>query len=159
MKADDNSIGSGIVFNTPKHEVHTILLDPGDEWEVGEPRDSSNSLRRYALDFEHALSRPPDTSDPIPMTKLREAANNFVHRCNHKNNRLLLKALLPAFVRLNDLGIDVELSYRRGVSEVTGKHPDIVTSSHSLYYCLLYEWGGDTLAVNGRYQVPPGGNP
>src|SRR5260370_37325967 len=118
----------------------------------------SNSLRRYALDSEHALSRLLDPSAPIQMTKLREVANNFVQRCNHKNSRLLLKALLPAFVRLNDLGIDVELSYRRGVSEVTGKQPDIVTSSNSLYYCLLYEWGGNTLAVNGRYQVPPGGN-
>src|SRR5260370_10711181 len=117
-----------------------------------------NSLRRVALYFDHALSRTPDTNHLKPMTKLREAANNFVHICNHNKHRLLLKALLPAFVRLNDLGIDVELSYRRGVSEVTGKQPDIVTSSNSLYYCLLYEWGGDTLAVNGRYQVPPGGN-
>jgi hypothetical protein len=30
----------------------------------------------------------------------------------------------------------------------------IVTSSDSLHYCLQYDWGGDTLAVNGRYQVP-----
>lgn len=158
MNAAVNRIGSVYEFTARQLGVPTVVLYPGEGWEVGEPRDSSDSLRRYALDFEHALSRPPDTSDPIPMTKLREAANNFVHRCNQKNSRLLLKALLPAFVRLNDLGIDVELSYRRGLSEVTGKQPDIVTSSNSLYYCLLYEWGGDTLAVNGRYQVPPGGN-
>jgi hypothetical protein len=37
--------------------------------------------------------------------------------------------------------------------------PDIITSSDSLLCCLATNWGGDTLAINGRYQVPPGGNP
>jgi hypothetical protein len=92
------------------------------------------------------------------MPKLQEAANGLIRKCSHKNNRVLLNALQPAVIRLNDLGIDVELSYRGGLREVKGKRPDIVTSSDSLHYCLQYDWGGDTLAVNGRYQVPPDGN-
>lgn len=53
--------------------------------------------------------------------------------------------------------MDVELSYRHGLRQVSGKQPDIVASSDSLMYCLTFDWGGNTLEINGRYEVPAGG--
>jgi UDP-MurNAc hydroxylase len=158
MNTAINRIGDVYEFTTRQLGVSTVILYPGDKWELGEARDSRDSIRRYELDFDRAVSLPPDTSPSIQMTKLQETANGLIRKCGHKNNRVLLNALQPAVIRLNDLGIDVELSYRGGLREVKGKRPDIMTSSESLHYCLQYDWGGDTLAVNGRYQVPPDGN-
>jgi UDP-MurNAc hydroxylase len=159
MNEDVNRIQNIYDFATRDLGVPTIVLYPGDRWKVGEARDSSVALRRYEADFDRALSEAPDTSEPIQLARLQETANNFIRKSNCKNNKLLLKALQPAVIRLSDLGVDVELSYRGGLREISGKQPDIVTSSDSMNYCLLYDWGGDTLAVNGRYQVPAGGNP
>ncbi len=145
-------------FTSKELQVPTAVLYPGDSWEVGTPWDSSYSLRRYQEDLARALSLPPDTSAPVDLSRLKEAATAFIRKSNYKNNTLLLKALPPAVVRLSDLGIDVELSYRDGLKRVTGRQPDIVTSSDSLSYCLQFDWGGDTLAVNGRYQTLRGGN-
>lgn len=139
-------------------KVSTIVLYPGDTWELGNKWDSRRSLQRYQVDVERALSTPPDRSAPVEFARLTESATAFVRKSNHKNNTLLLKALPPAVIRLNDLGIDVELSYRDGLKKVTAKSPDIITSSDSLSYCLQFDWGGDTLAVNGRYQIPTGRN-
>jgi hypothetical protein len=138
-------------------KVPTVVLYPGDTWEVGSAWDSSKSLQRYQADLGRALSSPPDRSAPVEFVRLVESAAAFVRKSNHRNNTLLLKALPPAVIRLNDLGMDVELSYRDGLKKVSGKRPDIITSSDSLNYCLQFDWGGDTLAVNGRYQVPEGG--
>jgi hypothetical protein len=145
-------------FTSKELQAPTIVLYPGDSWEVGTPWDSSHSLRRYQEDLARALSLPPDTSAPVDLPRLKDAATAFIRKSNYKNNTLLLKALPPAVVRLNDLGIDVELSYRDGLRQVTARQADIVTSSDSLNYCLQFDWGGDTLAVNGRYQTLPGGN-
>jgi UDP-MurNAc hydroxylase len=139
--------------------VPTQVLYPGDAWEVGSDRDSTESIRRYENDFERVLTEPPDKTPSVSLTKLQEAARAFVQKCNHKNNRLLLRALQPTSVHLRDLGIHVELSYRHGLLEAVSKRqPDIITSSDSLLYCMMYDWGGDTLAINGRYEVPSGGN-
>jgi UDP-MurNAc hydroxylase len=159
MNTAMNRIGDVYEFTTRRLGILTVVLYPGDKWEPGEPRDSSDSIRRYESDIECALSLPPDTSPSIQMTKLQEASNGLIRKCSHKNNRVLLNALQPAVIHLNDLGIDVEVSYRGGLREVVkGKRPDIAMSSDSLHYCLQYDWGGDTLAVNGRYQIPPDGN-
>jgi UDP-MurNAc hydroxylase len=145
-------------FTSHELQVPTVVLYPGDSWQVGALWDSSSSLRRYREDLAHALSLSPDTGASVDLPRLKEAAAAFIRKSNCKNNTMLLKALPPAVVRLNDLGIDVELSYRDGLKQVTGRQADIVTSSDSLNYCLQFDWGGDTLAVNGRYQTLRGGN-
>ena len=76
-----------------------------------------------------------------------------------RNERYLLNALVSSVVQIRDLGILVEFSYHHGLTEVTGKHPDIIMSSDSLLHCLSYDWGGECLAINGRYEVPRGGHP
>jgi UDP-MurNAc hydroxylase len=158
MNAAANRIGDIYEFTTRQVGVPTVVLYPGDEWEAGELRDSSDSIRKYEQDLDRAVSRSPDTSPSIQITKLQETADGLIRKCSNKNNRVLLKAIQPAVIRLNDLGIDVELSYRGGLREVEGNPPDIVTSSDSLNYCMQYDWGGDTLAVNGRYRVLNDGN-
>jgi UDP-MurNAc hydroxylase len=159
MNKRANRIEDVYQFASQELKVPTAVLYPGDSWELGTQWDSVNSLCRYRADLTRALSLPPDTSASVELSRLKEAAAAFIRKSNCKNNTLLLKALPPAVVRLNDLDIDVELSYRDGLKQVTGRQADIVTSSDSLNYCLQFDWGGDTLAVNGRYQTLPGGKP
>ena len=137
--------------------VPTIVLYPKDRWQVGTPHDPSDALRSYRLDYERMMAEPPVTSQPVDVTRLRAAATAMFSKCAANNNRAILNALTPAVVRLSDLGVDVELSFRHGWSQVTGKQPDIIMSSGSLLNCLITDWGGETLMMNGRFQAPEGG--
>jgi hypothetical protein len=154
-----NRIRDVYEFATVELKAPTAVLYPGDLWTVGAPRDSSESLLRYELDFDRANRAPAETTPSIPLAKLQQAAHTFLKKSSYRNTRLLLKALSPSVVRLRDLGIDVELSYRHGIVEVNGKQADIILSSDSLLYCLNHDWGGECLAINGRYEIPAGANP
>jgi len=39
-----------------------------------------------------------------------------------------------------------------------GLSPDIVLSSSALLFCFKHDFGGETLTINGRFEVPPGAN-
>lgn len=138
--------------------VETIVLYPGDVWELGNHKDSNASLVSYEADFASCQSTEPLTSPSISFNKLKETTEAFVSKCMKRNNPFLLRALPSAVVRINDLGMNVEFSYRTGLVEAAGRQPDISMSSDSLLYCVAYDWGGDTLAVNGRFQAPAGGD-
>jgi UDP-MurNAc hydroxylase len=157
MNEGINRIGYVYQFSVNDLGVSTQVLYPGDIWTAGEPRSSIEAISNYERDLEEALASKPEQGPPIPFERLREIATRFVVEAKAKNNRMLLWAIPPATIRLSDLAVTVELSYRKGLLLSDG-NPDIITSSDSLAYCMMYEWGGDTLAINGRYQVPAQGN-
>jgi UDP-MurNAc hydroxylase len=159
MNAAINRIADVHDFTTRELRVPTIILYPGDTWEVATPRDSAEAIRRYEADFTRALSRDPFVSPAIEMNTLQNAADNFFRKCATKNNRFILNRLPLTVVHLQDLGVDIELSFRKGMSQVKDRQPDIIISSDSLLNCLTTEWGGETLTINGRFQVPAGGHP
>jgi UDP-MurNAc hydroxylase len=140
-------------------QVSTIVLYPKDRWQVGTLHNSNDALRSYRRDYERMLAEPPVTSEPVDITRLRAAATAMFTKCATNNNRAILNTFTPAIVRISDLGIDVELSFRHGWSQVSGKQPDIITSSGSLLNCMITDWGGETLMVNGRFQASPDGKP
>jgi UDP-MurNAc hydroxylase len=157
MNQSANRIGDVYRFASQELRTPTVVLYPGDAWSVGEPRDSSSSIRNYEADLVRVLASTPDQSPSVSLTKLEQAAIAFLRQSRARNNWLLLRTLPPAIVRLRDLNIDVELSYRYGLRQVSGRQPDIITSSDSLMYCLSFDWGGNTLEINGRYEVPTRG--
>jgi len=159
MNEHVNRITDVYDFVTGDLKVPTNVLYPGDQWEVGRTWDSAPSIARYKSDFDRALAWPPQTSPPVSLVDLQEAARVFIGKCAQKNNRLLLNALPPAAVRITDLGVHTELSFRRGLVETKSKRPDIELSSSSLSYCFKTDWGGETLQINGRFEVPPRGKP
>jgi UDP-MurNAc hydroxylase len=157
MNSSMHRIREAYEYATTELQVPTIVLYPKDRWQVGTPNDSSAALRSYDLDYEKALAEPPVTSDPVDLTRLRAAAGAMFTKCAANNNRAILNTLAPAVVRLSDLGLDVELSFRHCWSQVSRKQPDIIMSSGSLLNCMITDWGGETLMVNGRFQEPPSG--
>ena len=149
------------VYRFVSQELHvpTVVLYPGDHWEVGAAHDSDEAMRRYDLDYGRMMTTAPETTASVTMSKLQEAAQAFLLKSATRNERYLLNALISSVVQIRDLGILVEFSYHHGLTEVAGKHPDIIMSSDSLLHCLSYDWGGECLAINGRYEVPAGGHP
>jgi hypothetical protein len=135
-----------------------VVLYPGDRWEVGQSWDSRDAIEGYRYDLERALAAGPQQSEVVSLTELKGLAAKFGERMKKKNNRLLLRWLQSSVVRLIDLEIDVRVSCEGGLLEVSGSQPAILMSSDSLAYCLKFEWGGNTLEVNGRYVIPPGGH-
>jgi len=159
MNKSVNRIGDVYRYTSAELKTPTLILYPGDQWCVNEPWDSSSSIRSYESDFARALDLTPEQSSIVPLATLQQAATAFLEKNRARNNRLLLAMLQPSVVRIRDLNLDVELSYRRGLRQVVGKKPDILMSSDSLMYCLKFDWGGNTLGINGRYEVPKGGQP
>lgn len=138
--------------------VDNIVLYPGEHWEVGSSHDSSAAIASYEADFHAAIAQPPLSSESVPLSRLQEAMQSLVEKCKRGNNLILLLAMPPAVAQLSDLGIQVELSYRHGLRQVSGRQPDIVLSSDSLFYCITTDWGGDTLKINGRFEAPSSGS-
>ncbi len=159
MNTAINGIRDVYELASHKLRVPTVVLYPGDRWEVGAPRDSSESIWCYEVDSERAMAAPPETTPSAPLAQLQRAAEAFIRKCAHRNTRALLNAMAPSVVHLRDLGVNVQISYRHGLAEVEGRPPDITMSSDSLLYCLTNDWGGECLAINGRYEVPAGRNP
>jgi UDP-MurNAc hydroxylase len=158
MNKDVNRISDIYQFTTTDLQTETVILYPQDRWQVGTAALSSEAIRKYEGDFERALSTRPMTSPEIDFEKLKQTADAMVSKCVKANSPIFLKAMAPAVVHLSDLKKDLELSFRHGLREVQGKQPDIIMSSDSLFYCMKTDWGGETLGINGRYQVPRGGH-
>jgi hypothetical protein len=138
---------------------NTAILYPGESWEVGAGHDSQASIRSYHTALEAALAKPPESSRVVTIDELQRSAAALIKRNRPRNNRLLLHLLPSVVVHVIDLAMDVEFSYRRGLRQVLGKKPDLSLSSDSLWYCFEYDWGGNTLEINGRYQVFPKRDP
>jgi UDP-MurNAc hydroxylase len=159
MNLSSNRIGDVFHYLTRQLNAPTIVLYPGDHWQVGSPHDSTEAIRRYNADLHRALETEPARAAPISLDHLQEAAHALVLKSSEKNNQLLLNSLPPAVVYLSDLDTHLELSFRTGLKVVEERQPDIILSSDSLLNCLTTDWGGETLVINGRFQVPPGGRP
>jgi hypothetical protein len=159
MNENSNRIGDVYHYLTRERNVSTVVLYPGDQWEVGAPFDSAEAIRRYNEDYSRVLAAAPIAPVTSNLTTLQEAASKFIVRYAERNNRFLLNALPPAVIYVSDLDLHLELSFRTGLRQVEGVQPDIVLASDSLLNCLTTDWGGETLVINGRFQVPAGGRP
>jgi len=159
MNASANRIGDIYRFLTDEVRQETVVLYPADEWEVGSPHSSLEAVEKYESDFESALSCPAVTSESVPFERLQEATSALIAKCYEQNNSFLLRSLGSTVARVSDLQQDVEISFGGGIGSVQGRQSDIILSSDSLMYCIRTDWGGETLKINGRFQVPPGGNP
>jgi UDP-MurNAc hydroxylase len=159
MNLRSNRIGEVFHYLTCELNVPTVVLYPGDIWDVGTPHDSAEAIRRYNDDLDRAMKAEPTKVATVSLEDLQKASKAFCARCSEKNNQLILNTLPPAVPYISDLDIHLELSFRTGLKVIEERQPDIILSSDSLLNCLTTEWGGETLIINGRFQVPRGARP
>ncbi len=150
-------------FITQQLGVKTVVLYPGDQWMVGDVgTDSTQALEKYRLDYTAVEnSRVHLTkSPPVTLERLHEAHQSLRRKVIARNKLYLLRMIPSTIVFLTDLNVKFTISLLRGIKVVTDDSSiaDIALSSEALLYCFSYDWGGDTLAVNGRFIAPEGGN-
>jgi UDP-MurNAc hydroxylase len=156
-----NRISAIFRYCATELKVKPVVLYPGDLWQVGSPHDSDEALAMYEADYDRVLNgEPEDRATVVSDAKLLEAAELFSAKLKQRNNRLLLRMMPSATAYLTDKDQTAVLSCDAlRLSSRRAKNADIHLGSDSLAYCLRFGWGGDTLHVNGRYQVPVDGNP
>jgi hypothetical protein len=144
--------------------VRTVILYPGDRWEVGEPHDNSVAVSKFAQDLE-AIQPVDYDEEPADLAQLMRLAASWVQRTKvHSRAAISLMRQSPLGfslrsvpIRLTDLDEVVLLDVRHGLMLDTEEHRDDVAemSSPNLAFMLTNDFGGMTLMINARYQASP----
>jgi UDP-MurNAc hydroxylase len=136
-----------------------VVLAPGDAWTVGAAWNNDESAdvyeRAWGVD-----GRELHHSAEVPFGELTALAESYVERVTDCNNRLLLRiaaasrTLRVVRIHLWDLDNTVEFHPLRGLTVIgTGDRDSQVSmGSESLAFALRFDWGIDTLLVNGRFR-------
>ncbi|MGE3801787.1 MAG: MBL fold metallo-hydrolase [Candidatus Kapaibacterium sp.] len=161
-------------INTPHDAVTAIaeagsqpvLLYPGDVWEVGDAWDNQPALEKYQSDYELS-GKPFHTAGTVSEAGLMESARKYVERIRSRNNSFLIGLIrripgLGFFQPLNlfvyDLGSVYQFSFTRGLVKVEASSAyDVRMHSENLDYIFRFDWGYDTLTVNGRFEADMNG--
>jgi hypothetical protein len=138
--------------------VTPIVLYPGDNWVVGEEHDSSKSVGRYLDDCEN-IKEPLVLSKLVDAETIMRSAEEFHKRLTDRVAYLnLLKAV--HFVRpLRIYLTDHERAYQLDLGsfvELPGVEKNecgITMSSETLDFCLKFDYGFNTTAVNGKFHI------
>jgi hypothetical protein len=156
---------SRVVEHLGAHDVTTVVLYPGDEWEVGSEPPTASAVERYAADYATIPDRPLVASAPATFEELRESGASYRRR-NLEHHGPTLRALALAgkpaatTIWVDDLRRAVRLSVREGITASSKRRDDcdVALSSSALSYMLQNMWGGNTLIINGRFAIPPSGD-
>jgi hypothetical protein len=147
-----NRIGDVARFVREQCASTPIVLYPGDTWSVGAEHDNAGAIARY--DTDAAAAQPIHKAGAsVPVEQLVELAAGYRERLKKANNAAMLWLLLPKVrIYLDDLATAVEFDWRTGLRRSDAK-PDISMHSESLAFVLKFDWGMDTLTVNGRFRA------
>ncbi|MEQ9423186.1 MAG: MBL fold metallo-hydrolase [Cyclobacteriaceae bacterium] len=138
-----------------------IIMYPRTNWDTSVKKDSTECLQKYESDYASIGNRIYHKAKVIPEKDLIELSRDYVNRLHKKNpkGRQFIKKQ-KSRIYLNDHDRTYTLNGKLGLMADTG-HPskcDISLSSEVLSYLLKFEWGGDTMNINGRFQVPEDGD-
>lgn len=138
-----------------------VVLYPGEVWNLADDHDSATSLRKYDVDYELVRNSPNlIRTKTVPIETLQETVNQYLTRVRLLNNNWLLSRFKDANVYITDYKAAYRLSIRNGLTKTTLPYEacDIALSSEAFNYCLRFAWGGETIWIAGRLQIPQYGN-
>ncbi|MDW8419028.1 MAG: hypothetical protein RML37_06415 [Chitinophagales bacterium] len=138
-----------------------VVLYPGDVWDTNENwKNNSSAIERYTNDWNTIMASPSlATTKKVSIESLTSAARKFSKQLLDYNS-VFVRLLKPTNIYLYDYQQAYRYSLKDGLIP-TNQHPDycdIVMTSDALHYCFKFLWGGGTIRVNGRYQLPPYGS-
>lgn len=164
MNNEVNKIEDVNEFINTKTNSSSIILYPGDKWEIGTKHDITSAITRYKKDasIEHA---PYDKSPIIPLENLKKVSENYLKKIHEHNNSFAIRVLhwisyfKTAKIFLKDHESPVTFDLINGINEgkFSKQQADIIIDSDSLSFALTYDYGADTLFVNARFRTS-GGN-
>ena len=144
-----------------------VLMYPQDEWHVGDGWSNQASLERYASDYDLSKKRF-DTSQGVTESALIGAAKAYIDRLYSRNSRSLIHLirtfpmigfLRPLDIMVYDLASVYTFSFPHGLVKKDAGPDDSISQydvgmhSSSLLYVFRFDWGYDTLMVNGRFEA------
>lgn len=156
-----NRIDTAYEFINCIGAARPVVLYPGDQWAIGERVNSARALNRYAADYNRALADPIRVKTvPLDLDRLVRGGLSFIKTLRRMNSDILIRRVRPTTVYLTDHKLSLKLG-AAGLKVIKPRRyvdHDIALSSEALLYCLRFPWGGETLMINGRFQVPENGD-
>jgi UDP-MurNAc hydroxylase len=148
-----NTVGDAYEYLTNRGQ-RSVVLYPGDSYQVGAAHDSSPALQRYAsLPGWDQLPY-----DPIETKSLDEIFNAYAAMAAHireRYARAILLLLRPVTIRIPDLDKTIEFSLASGqIAEAPGSQPpDLSINSQPLWFGFKFPFGIQTLGVSARFAL------
>lgn len=160
LNEDMTTIDAAVKFIREETAVTPVVFFPADRWDLAfDPPEVSSAIQKYAEAREKVLAQGfIHGSKRIPLETLTSHGDKFVDNLKKKNGWII--SMFPSvLVHLDDLNATLKFSSSgiRPNQAPRGKC-DIACTSDALDYCFLNEWGGRTLDINARFQVPPNGH-
>ena len=165
MNLEMNGIADVRRFISERTSSRPLVLYPGDLWEVGANHDDAAAVARYEADSAGVPSRPLVSSQAVATSDLISAADQFLDRMLGRPGSLARRArarlhrLGPTAIWLADRAEALAFCWETGLQEsaTSEANCDVSCSSGALAYAFRNLWGGDSMAINGRFSIPAGG--
>ncbi|WP_442601578.1 MBL fold metallo-hydrolase [Paenibacillus sp. KN14-4R] len=163
LNAEMNQIEDVVRRIKQETMVQPVVLYPGDTWEMDQHHDSRSAITRYQRDYHHILNRPKLVQNQsFDIELLSKIAKQFSDSLIQLNDPSVTNYLLqhPTTLFLTDNQLSYQFGLQHGLQriDVYREDCDIALSAEALYYCFAHLWGGDTLIINGRFQIPNHGD-
>ena len=132
----------------------SVVLYPGDSYQVGQPHDSSQALDRYeALPKWDQL--PYDPIETKPLTAIVESYKAMAEQIRERYSRALLMLLRPVTIKIPDLDKTIVFSLANGsiVEALDSPAPDLSINSQPLWFGFKFPFGIQTLGVSARFRL------
>lgn len=161
-------------INEPLDAVHSIidagsqavLMYPGDTWRVGDVWENEPAANKYKENYDLSQKKY-STSEPVCETDLVESSRQYSQRMRQNNNALFLRIARgipviglfhPIKILIYDLESTYTMSLWKGLTKQKNIDPyDVKMHSSCLDYAFRFDWGYDTLAINGRFEADMAG--
>jgi hypothetical protein len=145
--------------------VRPVVMYPGDEWQVGAPHDSAPAIQRWTE--RYALPKTEYQATSIPIEELAKLADAYSARMLEFHSRRMIRLLNavrlgffgPIDIYLHDHERAVRFGIFEGLTTTDLRREDCAATMHSesLGFVLKFDYGLNTLSVNGRFIADTGG--
>jgi len=160
-----NRVDAVAEFIRAETSAAPVILYPGDVWRVGSGWDSTSAIAGYLADLASLSIRELITAQAVEISQLSSDFAALLTRARKKSGATTLRGgalvgLLPTtHLWLSDHQRAVFLSVSGLRSSNRAQDAcDVQLSSAALSYVFRFDWGGNTLEVNGRFRKPTRGN-
>ncbi len=144
-------------FILAQTKAKPLIMFPGDSLDLPIQGDHSSmeALEKYALVYSDIKNSALKTTPSVSVDVLKDRALDFIEALITKNPtaKSLIQKMNPK-IYIWDYNQAYILNGLKGLQEIKENEEccDIKMSSDSLHYFFRFEWGGDTLNVNGRFR-------
>ncbi len=149
---------------TANTKAEVVVMYPGEEWNPEAKHDSKTSISKYLNDYLKIEKDQIDyigSADKVEYADLEAEAGNFKNKLLNYNKAYRLYKMLPSIrIWVTNYNRSFVFDLRNGLTEANYNTTECDLDLHSdaLMYVFKQLWGGDTLQVNARFQVPVNGN-